>query len=80
MGHDAAMTERLWGYLESLTCPTLVVKGEQSDIIAADTAANMQNRIPNGQLATVPNAGHLVMGDNPAGFEAAVTVFLNRFA
>jgi len=79
MGHDPAMTERLWGYLENLTCPTLVVKG-QSDIIAADTAANMHKRIPNGQLATVPKAGHLVMGDNPAGFEEAVTEFLNSFA
>jgi len=80
MGHDPAMTERLWGYLENLTCPTLVVKGEQSDIMAADTAANMHKRIPNGQLATVPKAGHLVMGDNPAGFEEAVTEFLNGFA
>ena len=80
MGQNPDMTNRLWGYLENLTCPTLVVKGDQSDIIAADTAAQMQQRIPNGQLATVPKAGHLVMGDNPAGFEAAVSEFLNRFA
>ena len=30
--------------------------------------------------ATVLGAGHLVMGDNPAGFEQAVTGFLNSFA
>ena len=31
---DPEMTERLWGYMESLACPTLVVRGSQSDIIA----------------------------------------------
>lgn len=80
IGQDPVTTQRLWGYLEKLTCPTLVVKGELSDIMASDTASEMQQRIPNGQLATVPHAGHLVMGDNPAGFEAAVTEFLSRFA
>ena len=70
------MTARLWGYMESLQCPTLVVRGELSDIIALDTADGMHKRIPNGRLATVPNAGHLVMGDNPSGFEAAVSAFI----
>ena len=73
---DPEMTARLWGYLESLACPTLVARGAQSDIIALDTAGNMHERIPNGRLATVENAGHLVMGDNPSGFERAVTEFL----
>ena len=76
--HDPQMTERLWGYMESLACPTLVVRGSQSDIIALDTADGMHKRIPNGRLATVENAGHLVMGDNPSGFEQAVTEFLKE--
>ncbi len=76
--HNAAMTERLWGYMESLACPTLVVRGAQSDIIALDTADGMHKRIPNGRMATVEDAGHLVMGDNPSGFEKAVTGFLGE--
>ncbi len=75
---DPEMTERLWGYMESLACPTLVVRGSQSDIIALDTADGMHKRIPNGRMATVENAGHLVMGDNPSGFERAVTEFVNE--
>ena len=75
---DPEMTARLWGYMESLACPTLVVRGAQSDIIALDTADGMHKRIPNGRLATVENAGHLVMGDNPAGFESSVTEFLSE--
>ena len=80
MQQDPDATARLWSYLEGLTCPTLVVRGAESDIIAKETAGAMHERIPNGRLATVPNAGHLVMGDNPAGFEQAVTGFLSSFA
>ena len=73
---DPEMTNRLWGYLENLQCPTLVVRGDKSDIIATETADNMIGRIPGGKLAIVENAGHLVMGDNPSGFEKAVTAFI----
>ena len=76
IGADPQTAERLWGYLESLQCPTLVVRGGNSDIVALDTAENMHKRIPNGRLITVENAGHLVMGDNPSGFQKAVTGFL----
>ena len=75
---DPDMTRRLWGYMEGLQCPTLVVRGAHSDIIALDTADEMHKRIPNGRMATVDNAGHLVMGDNPSGFERAVTEFLSE--
>jgi len=77
---DAGLVARLWGYIESLQCPTLVVRGGQSDVVAQDTAAEMVRRMPNGRLATVDGAGHLVMGDNPAGFERAVTAFLAELA
>ena len=76
MAPDPEATRRLWRYVESLRCPTLVVRGEKSDVIALETAEAMQARILNSRLATVEGAGHLVMGDNPAGFERAVTEFL----
>jgi len=73
---DPEVTNRLWTYVESLSCPTLVVKGDRSDVIADDTADQMHKRIPGGKIAIVENAGHLVMGDNPSGFEKAVTTFI----
>ena len=73
---DPDLTNRLWNYVESLQCPALVVRGDKSDIIATNTADEMANRIPNGKVAIVENAGHLVMGDNPSGFESAVTQFI----
>ena len=76
IGRDPETVKRLWGYVESLTCPTLVVRGGESDVVAQGTAGSMHERIPNGRLATVPGAGHLVPGDSPAGFERAVMEFL----
>ena len=75
MGRDPEMSKKLWGYIESLQCPTMVVRGENSDVIALETANEMHERIPNGRLVTVEKAGHLVMGDNPSGFLAAVNDF-----
>ena len=76
MGNDPETEKRLWGYLEALQCPTLLVRGGASDIIAMDTAEKMHAVIPNSQLSTIEGAGHLVMGDSPAGFQRAVTEFL----
>ena len=76
MGSDPETEKRLWGYLEALQCPTLLVRGGASDIIAMDTADKMHAVIPNSQLSTIEGAGHLVMGDSPAGFQRAVTEFL----
>ena len=77
LGPDEETTRRLWRYVDSLKPPTLVVRGAESDMVALETAEAMQRRIPNAKLATVEKAGHLVMGDNPTGFEAAVAQFLD---
>ena len=76
MGSDPETEKRLWGYLETLQCPTLLVRGGGSDIVAMDTADRMHQAIPNSHLATIDGAGHLVMGDSPSGFQSAVTDFL----
>ena len=80
MGSDAETEKRLWGYIESLQCPTLLVRGGASDIVAMDTADRMNQAITNSRIATIEGAGHLVMGDSPSGFQSAVTEFLASLA
>lgn len=70
-------TALLWEQIDKLDLPTLVVRGEQSDMIALDTADELHRRIKGSSMATVERAGHLVMGDNPSGFESAVMEFVN---
>lgn len=65
-----------WAMLPKITCPTLLVRGAESDILSRETADRMVRTIPNCQLVEVPDAGHSVPLDNPSGFIAAVRPFL----
>ena len=65
-----------WEALAKITCPTLVVRGAASDFLSPEIADRMVDEVlENGRLAVVPQAGHSVMSDNPAGFLEAVAAF-----
>ncbi len=68
--------EAAWASLPRITCPTLLVRGAESDILDRATAERMVREIPNCRLVEVPDAGHSVPLDNPRGFLAAVQDFL----
>jgi len=70
--------ERLWDAVREMRCPTLLVRGAQSAILARETAARFLRALPGSSVVEVPGAGHSVMGDNPAGFILAVRPFLVR--
>ncbi len=75
-GFQAAALTTLWDDVRAIRCPTLLLKGAESDILSAEGAANLQAAIPQSRLAVVPGAGHSVMGDNPAAFVAETRAFL----
>lgn len=70
--------ERMWSALEQITCPTLIVRGGESDILSDDVARKMVSVVPGSQFAVVEGAGHLVPGDRPARFVAVLRPFLER--
>lgn len=70
--------ERLWDAVRDIRCPTLLVRGAQSAILARETAARFLRELPGSAVVEVAGAGHSVMGDNPAGFVSAVRPFLAR--
>jgi pimeloyl-ACP methyl ester carboxylesterase len=65
-----------WDSLKNITCPTLLVRGSDSDILSPELAQRMLQSIPNARLVEVPNSGHSVPLDNPPGFQEAVRTFL----
>ena len=73
---QASALLNLWDDVRAIRCPTLIIKGGDSDILSAESAAKLQAAIPRSRLAVVPGAGHSVMGDNPEAFVAAVRGFL----
>jgi len=48
----------LWPYYDAVRCPTLVIRGELSDLLSRDTVAQMQARGPKARLAEIPGVGH----------------------
>jgi len=73
---QASALQNLWDDVRLIRCPTLIIKGGESDILSAESATKLQAAIPGSRLAIVPGAGHSVMGDNPAAFVGAVRPFL----
>jgi pimeloyl-ACP methyl ester carboxylesterase len=61
--------------LHRVTCPTLVVRGEQSDVFSPADSEYMRRTLPQAQAITIPNAAHTVQGDNPLALAQAIELF-----
>lgn len=48
----------LWAYWDKLQVPTLVMRGAESDVLMARTAAEMQLRGPKAKIIELPGIGH----------------------
>ena len=44
----------LWHLYDAVRCPTLLLRGEQSDLVSPDTAAEMAARGPKARVAEMP--------------------------
>jgi pimeloyl-ACP methyl ester carboxylesterase len=78
MGGDQHAAERrnLAEGLARVTCPTLVVRGAESDVFHDEDAERLAAGLRNGRWAKIPKAGHTVQGDNPKDLVAALREFL----
>ena len=59
--YRAAMTGKdteLWAVYDSVQCPTLLLRGEHSDLISRDTAAEMARRGPKARVVEIKGVGH----------------------
>jgi pimeloyl-ACP methyl ester carboxylesterase len=51
----------LWPVYESVRCPTLLVRGADSDLLTAETARQMAERGPRARVAEIAGVGHAPM-------------------
>lgn len=72
---DPAQGIDLWACVESLKCPTRVVRGADSDFLPEATCAEMAARQPLLRWHTVGAAGHYVHDDNPKDYIEVVSSF-----
>jgi pimeloyl-ACP methyl ester carboxylesterase len=68
----------LWEPLPRISCPTLIVRGAESDILSAEVAKKMADRLPDGRLVEIEGAGHTVPADRPDEFVGQIRAFLGR--
>ena len=68
--------ELLWSAVDGIACPTLVVRGAQSDVFHDEDAERLASRLKHGRWIRIEGAGHTVQGDNPAGLLVALRDFL----
>ncbi len=65
----------LWPLYDGIACPTLLLRGETSDLLTHDAALQMAGRGPRASLVEVPGVGHAPMFMD-AGQVASVRKFL----
>lgn len=63
--------------LTRISCPTLVIVGEEDMVTPISDAAALQNQITRSRLVILPEAGHLSNLEVPDGFALALSDFLS---
>jgi pimeloyl-ACP methyl ester carboxylesterase len=48
----------IWPVYDAIRCPTLVIRGAESDLLSRKTADEMTRRGPKARLAEIPGVGH----------------------
>lgn len=66
-----------WELFRSVQAPTLLLRGEESDVLEADVALKSVTEMQRCRLVAIPGAGHSVPGDAPDAFTEAVETFIN---
>lgn len=63
-----------------ITVPTLLIRGERSDVIDQHSVDHLLDHIPTATSTTITDTGHMVVGDDNDTFTTALTDYLDRMA
>ena len=74
----AYAAENMWSFLGNVSCPTLVVRGEESPFLSRAVASKMYSILPRAVLREVPQATHMPVQENPDAFYKLVSDFLSE--
>jgi pimeloyl-ACP methyl ester carboxylesterase len=72
----ALNSERLYAAAGAVRVPTLLIRGQLSDILSPEGAAELIDIIPSARYVDVAGTGHMVAGDDNDVFTQALTGFL----
>ncbi|WP_245653966.1 alpha/beta fold hydrolase [Novosphingobium rosa] len=69
-------SDQLIAVSHGVTVPTLLIRGDQSDIVDDQGVSELKRLVPQTQVLDVAGAGHMVAGDRNDAFNAGVLAFL----
>ncbi len=64
--------------LGKISCPALVVAGDEDGFVTVEESTAMQAKIPGAELRVMKNTGHLLNLEKPQAFEEILSGFLDR--
>ncbi|MEL0082588.1 MAG: alpha/beta hydrolase [Gammaproteobacteria bacterium] len=73
-----ALEARMQAAAGRLQIPTLLIRGELSDVVSPEGAADFLRTVPHAEFTEVAGAGHMVAGDDNDRFVGAVKQFLTK--
>jgi len=76
--YAAERSARLWAAAAAVDCPTLVVRGGDSDLFLDEDARRTVAGFRSARLETIPGAGHTVQADRPDELAAVLRAFVER--
>ncbi len=68
--------DELWAAWRAVSCPVLLVRGDDSDVLATETAQRMLAENPGASFASIPDCGHSITLDSPQGLLEVVSPWL----
>lgn len=68
----------LYGYLQRVSCPALLIRGAKSPLLTPEVAQKMLDALPQGRMVEIAAAAHTVNADNAAEFERVTAAFLRE--
>ncbi|HEY0298169.1 MAG TPA: alpha/beta hydrolase [Arachidicoccus sp.] len=76
---ELALEEDVSGCLPNIQIPTFVIAGENDIVDAPDRLKQeVVQKIPNAEMAVIPNVGHLIMLQAPQKVAELINVFVNN--
>jgi len=64
----------------SVRCPVLLVSGGRSEMVSEDNIRSFQALVPHAQHVQLPQAGHMLAGDDNDAFTGAVLDYLGTLS
>ena len=68
--------DELWAAWRAVRCPVLLVRGDDSDVLAPETAQRMVAENPGVSFASIPDCGHSITLDSPDGLLKVISPWL----